>query len=166
MVHINHPDRTGEILLRHRPRSLWSHPRNCTFTPSLSGCSSLKGTRAWVYLLLSNVAMVAGRPSDFEAGLVLLKLLLRLLLPPGAKERLGQQVMRRPVEMVWVHRDTFFESGDGFIPLFQLHPGPPKLKECRRFARIDLLRVFQGFRGFLRLRQAKVCRSFDKISSR
>ena len=47
-------------------------------------------------------------PFEFEVGLVLLKLLLRLVLPPGAKERLGQQVMRRRVEMVRVQRKTFW----------------------------------------------------------
>src|SRR2546429_313546 len=75
-------------------------------------------------------------PSSFDVGLVQLKLLLRLSLPTGAEERPAQQVMRRRVEMVWVHPNTFLERGSGSIPLVQPHPGHPKLKERRRFSLI------------------------------
>jgi len=50
----------------------------------------LEGTRAWVYLLRSNVAVFTGDPSDFKAGLMFLKFLLCLILAPCAAKRLAK----------------------------------------------------------------------------
>ena len=81
-------------------------------------------------------------------------------------ERLGQQVMRRRVETVRFLRDALAKRGDGPIPLFQPHPGHPELKGGRRLSRLNLLRIFQGFRRFLPVRQTKAGRPFDKVSRR
>src|SRR5207302_7198224 len=109
MVRINHPDRTREML--------------CAIAQDLFGRIDKPDSDSFFVRLLQlerhpGLGVLAplecgGARRGFSGvGLVQLKLLLRLILPPCAAERLGQQVMRRRVEMVWVHPNAFPERGD------------------------------------------------------
>ena len=109
-------------------------------------------------------AVVHSGPASFEIGLVPLKFLLRLLLPTGAKKRLGQQVMHCRVQTIGIHSQSLLEHDNGLLPLLQSHSGFPQLKKRRRFAGINLPRVLQRFRRFLRVRETKIGRPFDKVS--
>ena len=68
---------------------------------------------------------------------MLLKLLLRFILPPGAKQRLGQEIMRRPVKMIRVHRKTFLESGDGAIIVPLQHAGDAAAMQRRGVGEVE-----------------------------
>src|SRR5947207_4356871 len=104
MVRINHPDRTGEIL--------------CPIAKGLFGRINKPDSDSFFVRLLelerhAGLGVLAplecggARREPSGVGLVQLKLLLRLILPSCAEERLGQEEMRRRVEMVWVHSNTF-----------------------------------------------------------
>src|SRR5439155_20545688 len=159
IVRINHPDWTGEILpIAQDFFGCIDKPDSDSFLVRLLQLERHPGLG-----VLAPLECGGARRGLSGVGLVQLNLLLRLILPTRAEERLGQQVMRRRVEMVWVQSNTFLERGDGSIPLFQPHPGPPKLKGCRRLYRINPLRVFQGLRRFLPVRSSKVCRAVDNL---
>ena len=74
--------------------------------------------------------------------------------------------MRRRMKAVGIQSDTLLKGRDGFIPLFQPHPGHAELKECCCYSRINLPRIFQGFDRFLRIQQTKVRRPFDEVRRR
>jgi hypothetical protein len=89
MVHIDDPDRTGEILCalaqdlfgridEHDSDSFFLRLLQLERHAGLRELAPLEcgGTRRW--------------PSCFDVGLVLEKFLLRFVLPPGPEERLGQ----------------------------------------------------------------------------
>ncbi len=163
MVCIDHSDRTGEIR-----RAIAQDPFGRINKPDADSVflRLLQFERHSGLGVLAPLERGGAHRGPFGVGLMLLKLLFRLILPSRPEERLGQLVMRRRVEMIWVHPNTFLERGDGSIPLPQSHPGHSQLKRCRRLSGINLLRVFQGFRRFLRVRQTKIGRPFDKVSRR
>src|SRR5437764_1247795 len=106
MVRINHPDRTGEIL--------------CPIAKGLFGRINKPDSDSFFVRLLelerhAGLGVLAplecgsARRGPSGIGLVQLKLLLRLILPPCAVERLGQPGMRRRVEMMLRHRHSFLD---------------------------------------------------------
>src|SRR5439155_21973462 len=90
MVRINHPDRTGEIhSIAQDFFGRVNKPDSDSFFVRLLQLERHPGLG-----VLAPLECGSARRGPSGIGLVQLKLLLRLILPPCAEERLGQQVMR------------------------------------------------------------------------